>query len=372
MVQRQPQEEEEEQLQTKELPAQTSEVTPNLESRINALKGGGQPLHTSTCSFFEPRFGYDFGQVRVHTDVEADTLNSSLNAHAFTTGQDIFFRQGEYNPGSSSGRELLAHELTHVVQQNGDNVQHKFTVGQPGDVHEQKTDAIARQVVQRQEALTANQKPRQALNFTPFSAQQMFQRQETSFPVDSEEKLKEENQVQRKSEIHSVLTPVLQQKLNALDYKTIQRRGGTTVGQLDINSNVISAGLTAGHAWLAYTPTGGTMTTYGTWGNRKPIGLHRDLELGYTPAATRTTALDAGDYTALTGFASANNDWGYINNCASFAARGWRTVTGESLSHTSLRVPNPSALGAGIVAANGGTTGTLVATPPKPSSSSWF
>jgi len=128
MVQKQPQEEEEE-MQMKELPGQNSEVAPKLESRINALRGGGQPLPVSTRSSFEQSFGYDFSQVRVHTDAEADNLNSSLNAQAFTTGQDVFFRQGAYNPGSSSGQKLLAHELTHVVQQNGDKIQQKLNIG---------------------------------------------------------------------------------------------------------------------------------------------------------------------------------------------------------------------------------------------------
>ena len=117
-LRRQLEEEEEEELQTKALPNQTSEVTSDLESRINAIGGGGQPLPASTRAFFEPRFGYDFSQVRAHTDAEADTLNRALNARAFTAGQDIFFRQGAYNLGSRQGRELLAHELTHVVQQN--------------------------------------------------------------------------------------------------------------------------------------------------------------------------------------------------------------------------------------------------------------
>jgi hypothetical protein len=67
----------------------------------------------------ERAFGADFSSVKVHTDAEADTLNQELNARAFTTGQDIFFRQGEYSPGSGSGQKLIAHELTHVVQQNG-------------------------------------------------------------------------------------------------------------------------------------------------------------------------------------------------------------------------------------------------------------
>jgi hypothetical protein len=63
-------------------------------------------------------FGADFSGVRVHTDAHSDSLNHSLHARAFTTGKDIFFKQGEYNPGSSTGQELIAHELAHVVQQN--------------------------------------------------------------------------------------------------------------------------------------------------------------------------------------------------------------------------------------------------------------
>jgi len=119
LVQRQVEEEEEEELQTKELPSQIPEVTPNLEARIKARGGSGQPLPASTRAFFETRFGYDFSQVRLHTDTEADALSRSLNSHAFTAGRNIFFRQGEYNAGSSDGQKLLSHELTHVLQQTG-------------------------------------------------------------------------------------------------------------------------------------------------------------------------------------------------------------------------------------------------------------
>ncbi|MBR8841045.1 MAG: DUF4157 domain-containing protein [Stigonema ocellatum SAG 48.90 = DSM 106950] len=75
-------------------------------------------------------FGTDFSGVKVHTDSRSDHLNKSVQARAFTTGQDIFFRQGEYSPGSHSGQELLAHELTHVVQQNGGAVQPKWVANQ--------------------------------------------------------------------------------------------------------------------------------------------------------------------------------------------------------------------------------------------------
>ncbi|MEH2453218.1 eCIS core domain-containing protein [Nostoc sp.] len=67
----------------------------------------------------EQGFGADFSRVKVHTDTQADQLNRSIQAKAFTTEQDVFFRQGAYEPGSRGGQELIAHELTHVVQQNG-------------------------------------------------------------------------------------------------------------------------------------------------------------------------------------------------------------------------------------------------------------
>lgn len=65
----------------------------------------------------ERSLGADFSAVRLHTDTQADQLNHALQARAFTTGRDIFFRRGDFNPGSPVGRHLLAHELMHVVQQ---------------------------------------------------------------------------------------------------------------------------------------------------------------------------------------------------------------------------------------------------------------
>jgi outer membrane protein OmpA-like peptidoglycan-associated protein len=117
LVQRQVEEEEEEILQTKAHISQTPEVTPNLEARINAMRGGGQPLSESVRAFFEPRFGYDFSQVRLHTDTQAAESARAVNARAFTVGRDIVFGAGQYTLGTSAGRRLMAHELTHVTQQ---------------------------------------------------------------------------------------------------------------------------------------------------------------------------------------------------------------------------------------------------------------
>ncbi|YAF94638.1 MAG: DUF4157 domain-containing protein [Nodularia sp. CChRGM 3473] len=94
-------------------------ATPELEASIQQAQGSGQPLAKSLRESMERAFGANFNGVKVHTDSQSDQLNQSIQAKAFTTGQDIFFRQGEYNPGSRGGQELIAHELTHVVQQTG-------------------------------------------------------------------------------------------------------------------------------------------------------------------------------------------------------------------------------------------------------------
>lgn len=100
------------------LPSGSVNVEPDLESVIRQAQGGGNILSDDIRQPMEYAFGVGFGGVKVHTDSQADSLNRSLQARAFTLGQDIFLRQGEYQPGSSEGQRLLAHELTHVVQQS--------------------------------------------------------------------------------------------------------------------------------------------------------------------------------------------------------------------------------------------------------------
>ncbi len=82
-------------------------------------KGSGSPLSDAARQPLESHFGADLGDVRVHTDGEARALNKELDAQAFTVGSDIFFDEGKYNPGTTEGQGLLAHELTHVGQQTG-------------------------------------------------------------------------------------------------------------------------------------------------------------------------------------------------------------------------------------------------------------
>ena len=120
IVRRQPQEEEE--LQMKETSSSTTEVSQGLESRLASSEGGGRPLSGSNRDYFERRFGADFSGVRVHTGNDAEQMSLELNAQAFTLGKDIYFGAGRHNPEATEGRKLLAHELTHVVQQLGTNL----------------------------------------------------------------------------------------------------------------------------------------------------------------------------------------------------------------------------------------------------------
>src|SRR6056297_686844 len=104
--------------------ALSGELAGRIES---ARRAGGTPLDRSTKASMESAFGADFSSVSVHTGSEPDQLNRSLNAKAFTVGSDIFFSGNAYSPGSETGRELLAHELTHTVQQGGAGVQRRST-----------------------------------------------------------------------------------------------------------------------------------------------------------------------------------------------------------------------------------------------------
>lgn len=114
------QRQEEEEVQAKGNPKLSGgQVSSGVETAVSQAKSGGKPLSDDVRQPMEKAFGTDFSGVKIHTDNQANTLNRSLSARAFTTGSDIFFRSGEYNPSTSGGQELLAHELTHVVQQSG-------------------------------------------------------------------------------------------------------------------------------------------------------------------------------------------------------------------------------------------------------------
>jgi len=99
----------------------TPSVTPEVEDSISAMQGGGEPLAESDQHFFESRMGADFSDVRIHTDSNAAQTSDNLQAKAFTVDNNIAFNSGQYQPGTDEGRHLIAHELTHVVQQGAAN-----------------------------------------------------------------------------------------------------------------------------------------------------------------------------------------------------------------------------------------------------------
>jgi hypothetical protein len=91
--------------------------SPSNDHAVHGFAGGGEPLSESTRAYFEPRFGYDFSDVRVHSDARAAESARAVGARAFTVGRNIVFNDGLYAPGTEGGRSLLAHELAHTVQQ---------------------------------------------------------------------------------------------------------------------------------------------------------------------------------------------------------------------------------------------------------------
>ncbi len=129
-------EDEEETLQTKEVPGHTPEVTPDVQAQVNPIEGGGQPLPQSVRAFFEPRFGHDFSQVRIHTDGRAAESANAVHSLAYTVGRDIVFGAGRYAPETLAGRRLVAHELTHILQQRNRSAWTPHVAGRPFVLHQ--------------------------------------------------------------------------------------------------------------------------------------------------------------------------------------------------------------------------------------------
>jgi hypothetical protein len=118
----------------------------------HALRLPGHPLDAATRSYMEPRFGYDFSGVQVHTDGKAAESARSVNALAYTIGHDIVFGAGQYTPQSGEGQRLLAHELTHVVQQNGASSLQTSRIGPTNDRYELEAERTAQQVAEGKSA----------------------------------------------------------------------------------------------------------------------------------------------------------------------------------------------------------------------------
>jgi len=147
------------------------QTTSNFETRLHGANMGGNPLPDVVRRELEPKFGADFSQVRIHADSQAGQLNREVQARAFTHGAHIHFGAGEYNPGTSAGKGLLAHELTHVVQQTGaGRVSPKRLVRLQRKVHSsplnQGVAAGGRALMQR-EVEVRGRKPKAVQRFAP-------------------------------------------------------------------------------------------------------------------------------------------------------------------------------------------------------------
>ncbi len=154
-VQRQPDTEEEDMVQAKrsatvqripEVGLEGGEVSADTASAIQSRRGGGSAMPDMMRSTMEQSFNTDFSDVRVHADSQSHDLNERVGAQAFTTGSDIFLGAG----ASASDQNLMAHELTHVVQQRSMSASGPMRVTAADDQHEQQAEAMASQVAQRQ------------------------------------------------------------------------------------------------------------------------------------------------------------------------------------------------------------------------------
>ena len=198
LIQRQEQEEEE--AQTKSLLQRKGESktqpSSDIQQRLNSTKGGGHPLPESTQSLMEDRFGSDFGNVRVHTDDSAVQMSQEIGAQAFTHGKDIYFNTGRYDPGSSQGKHLLAHELTHTVQQGAApaarrSVIRSETVQRQAEAAEEAMDLEAEMAASDSEATAA---------VDPKPAEQAKKATETEPPEPKEPEVPEEGKGEKGKE----------------------------------------------------------------------------------------------------------------------------------------------------------------------------
>src|SRR5215204_242551 len=142
---------------------------PSVVSEV--VRSPGFPLSDETRTYFETRLGHDFSRVRVHTGPRAADSARAVYANAYTVGTNIVFAPGQYSPTTAHGRQLLAHELTHVVQQRSlpaAEIQPNagLSLSDPSDASEQEAEQIAREVVSEQQPVRVASQPLEAVGRT--------------------------------------------------------------------------------------------------------------------------------------------------------------------------------------------------------------
>lgn len=143
-------------LQRKSIDHNGPETVPPIVHDV--LHSPGQPLDQAALDFFESHFGHDFSEVRVHTDAQADESARAVNALAYTVGQDVVFRAGRYSPGTNHGQNLLAHELTHTIQQKttGHPCATTLPLSSPSMESEKEAESAAAGIMFNQEPLSVS------------------------------------------------------------------------------------------------------------------------------------------------------------------------------------------------------------------------
>jgi hypothetical protein len=127
-----------------------------IATAIHSKRGSGEQLDSGAGDKIGKSMGHDFSDVKVHKDAESDQLNKQVHAEAFTTGKDIFFREGKYDPVSDQGQKLLAHELTHVVQQRDAPATSELRVSDPNEASEKQAEKTAEKVTATAGSSTAS------------------------------------------------------------------------------------------------------------------------------------------------------------------------------------------------------------------------
>jgi hypothetical protein len=176
-------------IQFKSNPDQTPATTPIMASTINTLERGGQPLPESIRDYFEPRFGRDFSKVRVHTDDKSTLSAQSVNAKAYTVGNNIVFDTRLYTPHTDAGRRLVAHELVHVIQQEkcGEFIPSPSTKASPKESKNRKADATGKKNQIMQISSTSTRRLARAIIFEvgPELTQELIAMWETKIKMET-------------------------------------------------------------------------------------------------------------------------------------------------------------------------------------------
>jgi hypothetical protein len=243
--------------------AEGGPVTRSFENTLQRARGSGQPIETSLRSRMEAGMGAGLANVRVHTDSQADSLSRSVSARAFTSGPDIFFRSGEYNPGSSSGQRLLAHELTHVVQQGAATQSAQRT---PDEIQRKDKKKGAGDIGALEQGLVPNFAP--ASNAAPANYQVTVgvARVLPEFLPFAKERMKSTIRNKARAKLRSVplLKGLVRKAKTGDEIKTkaakravsrVKENEGatdTTASQQEIN-NVIANSDSTGHSWIKFS-----------------------------------------------------------------------------------------------------------------------